>query len=99
MGGVELCCRPYSAGVLHSVSDQIQNLQNCFTAPNKNDQLRRHLGIGAFKVLSSMDVAVRYKNKTVGLAPSSWRTLFPPPGIFAYLNNESENFDHLVRQI
>ncbi len=25
--GVELCCRPYSAGVLHSVSDQIQNLQ------------------------------------------------------------------------
>jgi hypothetical protein len=22
-GGVELCCRPYSAGVLHSVSDQI----------------------------------------------------------------------------
>ncbi len=25
----------YSAGVLHSVSDQIRNLQNCFTAPNK----------------------------------------------------------------
>jgi hypothetical protein len=25
--GVELYCRPYSAGVLHSVSDQIQNLQ------------------------------------------------------------------------
>jgi hypothetical protein len=35
-GDVELCCRPYSAGVLHSVSDQ--NLQNCFTNPNKNDQ-------------------------------------------------------------
>ena len=34
-GGVELYCRPYSAGVLHSVSDQIQNLQNCFTTPNK----------------------------------------------------------------
>jgi hypothetical protein len=33
--GGELCCRPYSAGFLHSVSDQIQNLQNCFTAPNK----------------------------------------------------------------
>jgi hypothetical protein len=29
-GGVELCCRPYS--------DQIQNLQNCFTTPNKKDQ-------------------------------------------------------------
>jgi hypothetical protein len=34
-GGVELCCRPYSAGILHSVSDQIQNLTNCFTTPNK----------------------------------------------------------------
>ncbi len=34
-GGDELCCRPYSAGVLHSVSDQIQNLQNCYTTPNK----------------------------------------------------------------
>ncbi len=37
-GGVEMYCGPHSAGVLHSVSDQIQNLQNCFTTPNKNDQ-------------------------------------------------------------
>ncbi len=35
VGDVELCCRPCSAGVLHSVSDQIQNLQNCFTTPKK----------------------------------------------------------------
>ncbi len=34
-GDVEMYCGPYSAGVLHSVSDQIQNLQNCFTIPNK----------------------------------------------------------------
>ncbi len=34
VGGVELCWRPYSAGLLHSVSDQIQNPQNCFTTPN-----------------------------------------------------------------
>ncbi len=34
-GGVELYCRQYSAGVLHSVSDQIQNLPNFFTTPNK----------------------------------------------------------------
>ncbi len=34
-GGVELCWRPYSSGVLHSTSDQVQNLQNCFTTPNK----------------------------------------------------------------
>jgi hypothetical protein len=33
-GGIEMYCGPYSAGV----SDQIQNLQNCFTTPNKNDQ-------------------------------------------------------------
>jgi hypothetical protein len=33
--GVERYCGPYSAGVLHSISDQIRNLQNCFTAPNK----------------------------------------------------------------
>jgi hypothetical protein len=33
--GVELSYRPYSAGILHSVSDQIQNLRNCFTTPNK----------------------------------------------------------------
>jgi hypothetical protein len=34
-GDVEMYCGPYSAGVLHSVADQIQNLQNCFTTPNK----------------------------------------------------------------
>ncbi len=34
-GGVELCCRPYSAGVSHSVSDQIQNLKYCFSTLNK----------------------------------------------------------------
>ncbi len=34
-GGVELCCRPHSAGVLHSVSDEIRNQPNCFTTPNK----------------------------------------------------------------
>jgi hypothetical protein len=37
-GGVEMYCGPYSAGVLHSVSDQIQNLQNCFTTLTKNGQ-------------------------------------------------------------
>ncbi len=41
-GGDELCCRPYSARILHSVSDQIQNLPYCFTTPKQNDQWRRH---------------------------------------------------------
>ncbi len=31
-----VCWRPYSAGVQHSVSDQIQSLQYCFTTPDKN---------------------------------------------------------------
>jgi hypothetical protein len=30
------CWRPYSAGVVHSVSDQIQNLQHCLATPNKS---------------------------------------------------------------
>ncbi len=44
---------------LYSVSDQIQNLQNFYTTPNKNDQYRRHLRIGVFKVPSSMHEEVR----------------------------------------
>ncbi len=35
-GGVLKCTvDPYSAGILHSVSHQIRNLQNCFITPNK----------------------------------------------------------------
>ncbi len=58
--GVELCCRPYSAGIFLTLSDQIQNLQNCHTTPNNNDQERRHLGIGVFKVPSSMAGPLSY---------------------------------------
>ncbi len=36
VSGVVSCWRPYSAGDQRSVSDQIQNLQNCYTTPNKN---------------------------------------------------------------
>ena len=45
-GRVELCCRPYTAG--YSVSDQIQNLPNCFTTPNKmtcEDDIKRLVSI------------------------------------------------------
>jgi hypothetical protein len=52
VGGVELCCRPYSAGALHSANDQIQNLQNCFTTPNKLTS-EDDIWIGVFKVPSS----------------------------------------------
>jgi hypothetical protein len=50
-GGVEMYCGPYSAGVLHSVSDQIQNLQNCFTTPNKITSKDDIKGFGVFKFL------------------------------------------------
>jgi hypothetical protein len=36
VGRVESCSRPYSAGVYHPVSNQIQNLQNCKTIPKQN---------------------------------------------------------------
>jgi hypothetical protein len=43
-------------------SDQIQNLLNCYyTTPNKNDQLRRHLGIGVFKVPSCLYLTLYHK--------------------------------------
>jgi hypothetical protein len=44
--GFESCCRPYSAGVVHSVSDKIQNLQNCSTTPRQKS--RRGGGIRLF---------------------------------------------------
>ena len=50
-GDVELCCGPYSAGVLHSVSDQIQNLPNCSTTPNKmtsEDDIKALVSLSSF---------------------------------------------------
>ncbi len=51
MGGDEMYCGPYSAGVLHSVSDQVQNLQNCFTTPNKmtsEDDIKGLVSLSSF---------------------------------------------------
>jgi hypothetical protein len=50
-GGVEMYCGPYSAGVLHSVSDQVRNLQNCFTTPNKmtnEDDIKGLVSLSSF---------------------------------------------------
>jgi hypothetical protein len=52
-GGVELCCRPYTAGVLHSVSDQIQNLQKCFTPQTKMASKDDIKGMVSLKFLRS----------------------------------------------
>ncbi len=50
-GGGELCCRPYSAGILHSVSDQIQNIPNCFTTPKKMSSEDAIKGLVSLKFL------------------------------------------------
>ncbi len=74
-GGVELCCRPYSAGVLHSVSDQIQNLHNWFTTPNKLTSKDGILGLVTLKFPSSMLCTHRENKDSRKQLPS----LPPPP--------------------
>jgi hypothetical protein len=44
-------CRPYSAGILQSVSDQMQNLQNYFTTPNKMTSENDIKGLVSLKFL------------------------------------------------
>jgi hypothetical protein len=51
VGGIKMYCGPYSGGVLHSVSDQIQNLQNCFTTQTKMTSKDDIEGLGSLKFL------------------------------------------------
>jgi hypothetical protein len=44
-------CRPYSAGILHSVSDHMQNLPNYFTTPNKMTSENDIKGLVSLKFL------------------------------------------------
>jgi hypothetical protein len=44
-------CRPYSAGILHSVSDQMQNLPNYFTTPSKMTSENDIKGLVSLKFL------------------------------------------------
>jgi hypothetical protein len=57
-GGVELYCGPYSAGVLRSVSDQIQNLPNCSTTLNKMTSEDDIKGLVALKFLRPWEGAI-----------------------------------------
>ncbi len=50
-GGWIVLCRPYSAGILHSVSDQMQNLPNYVTTPNKMTSENDIKGLVSFKFL------------------------------------------------
>ncbi len=46
-----MLCRPYSAGILNSVSDQMQNLPNYFTIPNKMTSENDIKGLVSLKFL------------------------------------------------
>jgi hypothetical protein len=50
-GGWIVLCRPYSARFLHSVSDQMQNLPNYFTTPNKMTSENDIKGLVSLKFL------------------------------------------------
>jgi hypothetical protein len=59
-GGWIVLCRPYSAGILHSVSDQMQNLPNNFTTPNKmtsENDIKGLVSLNFFRPCSRLSVS------------------------------------------
>ncbi len=52
-----MLCRSYSAGILHSVSDQMQNLPNYFTTPNKMTSENDITGLVSLKYLRPWVIA------------------------------------------
>jgi hypothetical protein len=64
--GVEMYCGPYSAGVLHSVFDQIQNLQNCFTTPKKMTNKVDIKGLVSLKFLRPWIDRMERKQRLIG---------------------------------
>ncbi len=69
---VEMYCGPYPAGVLHSVSDQIQNLQNCFTTPSKmtsEDDIEGLVSLNSFVHGCSVSWEGRYTPPISSLPP------------------------------
>ncbi len=74
-GVVEMYCGPYSAGFLHSVSDQVQNLQNCFTTPNKMTSEDDITGLVSLKFLRPWAIRILCDNLTraeICLCTSKW---------------------------
>jgi hypothetical protein len=76
-------CGPYSARVLHSVSDQIRNLQNCFTAPNKmtsEDDIEGLVSLNFLrpwfrgnKQKKLVSVAISYSRNTANIMYKEWK--------------------------
>ncbi len=64
-----MCCRPYSAGVLHSVSDKIQNLKNCFTNQIKMTSKDDIWGL----------VSLKFLRPCFGLSVACMSLSLPPP--------------------
>ncbi len=76
--GVELCWRPYSAGVLHSVSDQVQNLQNCSATPKQ--KLRRGEGVRHIDTRRKVPFQVTFLWRHFALLSIRLIFLWFPPG-------------------
>jgi hypothetical protein len=80
-GGVEMYCGPYSAGVLHSVSDQIQNLPNCFNKMTSEDDIKGLVSLKFLRPWYTSTVLLRRFSLILVSAG-------PDPDIKIYLNLE-----------
>ncbi len=79
-----MLCRPYSAGILHSVSDQMQNLLNYFTTPNKMTSENDIKGLVSLKFLRPWVILYMQLDiqNLFGLLCTHWlrpRNPLPPP--------------------
>jgi hypothetical protein len=79
--------RPYSTGILHYVSDQMQNLPNYFTTPNKMTSENDIKGLVSLKFLRPWAKDIRKSNVHVLMRPQTTRAimnavLFPSEDIY-----------------
>ncbi len=97
-----MLCRPYSARILHFVSDQMQNLPNYFTTPNKMTSENDIKGLVSLNFLRPcphlrqchMPGAKNVTQRESAPYPSAQRcTLFWPP-IFVNTNYPTFLYNH-----
>ncbi len=81
-GGWIVLCRSFSAGILHSVSDQMQNIPNYFTTPNEMTNENDIKGLVSLKFLrpwhiSTIQYLVSITIPLASLLPYTQRNLAP----------------------
>ncbi len=93
-GGWIVLCRPYSAGILHSVSDQMQNLPNYFTTPNKMTSENDIKGLVSLKFLRPCCVhtgPIGYKG--------GWRGFESEEGMGGYTDKKDNKIFLIFKEI